>query len=77
MTPSRITFSYDPQRQGYDTTLWKTLTGTPSAVGYTGEMNEFEALTIAESVTVSAATIPNQSINDTASVAESVTVEVV
>ncbi len=26
-------FLYDPQRQGYDTTLWKTLSGTPSVSG--------------------------------------------
>lgn len=25
-----INFYYDPQRQGYDTTLWKTVTGTPT-----------------------------------------------
>lgn len=25
-----INFYYDPQRQGYDTTLWKTIAGTPS-----------------------------------------------
>lgn len=26
-------FSYDPERQGYDTTLWKTLSGVPAVVG--------------------------------------------
>ena len=27
---NNISFYYDPQRQGYDTTLWKTLSGVPS-----------------------------------------------
>lgn len=28
-----ISFYYDPQRQGYDTNLWKTVTGTPAESG--------------------------------------------
>lgn len=30
MSNELINFSYDPQRQGYDTNLWKTLTGVPT-----------------------------------------------
>lgn len=28
-----ISFYYDPQRQGYDTNLWKTVSGTPAESG--------------------------------------------
>ena len=33
MANERINFYYDPKRQGYDTTLLKTLGGIPSSVG--------------------------------------------
>lgn len=33
MANDRINFYYDPTRQGLDTTLWKVLSGTPSASG--------------------------------------------
>lgn len=36
-----ITFIYDPARQGYDASLWKTLAGTPSA----GSVITFNAAT--------------------------------
>jgi hypothetical protein len=32
MSNDRIYYYYDPVRQGYDTTLWKTLSGTPAVV---------------------------------------------
>jgi len=33
MSNERISFYYDPARQGYDTALWKTITGTPASTG--------------------------------------------
>ena len=33
MANDRINFYYDPAREGYDTTLWKTITGIPSVAG--------------------------------------------
>lgn len=32
MLNERVNFYYDPAREGYDTTLWKTVTGVPSVV---------------------------------------------
>jgi len=32
-TNSRVKYSYDPTRQGYDTTVFKTVTGTPTTSG--------------------------------------------
>lgn len=32
MANDRINFYYDPQRQGYDTVLWKTISGTPTVL---------------------------------------------
>ena len=33
MSNDRINFYYDPSREGYDTALWKTMTGVPAVVG--------------------------------------------
>lgn len=33
MSNERINFYYDPARQGYDTALWKTITGAPASTG--------------------------------------------
>jgi len=33
MANDRINFYYDPAREGYDTTLWKTVSGVPSVSG--------------------------------------------
>lgn len=33
MSNERISFYYDPQRQGYDTALWKTIGGVPAVNG--------------------------------------------
>lgn len=33
MSNERISFYYDPARQGYDTALWKTITGAPASTG--------------------------------------------
>ena len=33
MSNDRIYYYYDPVRQGYDTTLWKTLAGAPTVAG--------------------------------------------
>jgi len=33
MSNDRINYYYDPSRQGYDTGLWKTMSGVPAVVG--------------------------------------------
>lgn len=33
MANDKIYFSYDPQKQGYDTVLWKTISGVPAISG--------------------------------------------
>lgn len=38
------TFNYDPQRQGYDETLWKTLTGTPAVTSDVLRFTSAEAI---------------------------------
>ncbi len=57
----RFNFVYDPARQGFDTTLWKQLSGTTSAVsvvfpdidgGTEGIQEPFDSLTLSEAVTV-------------------------
>lgn len=40
----RINFYYDPARQGYDTTLWKTVTGTPSVASNKIRLNTAKIL---------------------------------
>ncbi len=40
----RINFYYDPSRQGYDTTLWKTVTGTPTVASNKIRLNTAEIL---------------------------------
>lgn len=39
MANDRIFFYYDPQRQGYDTVLWKTVSGTPAVNGTNLRLN--------------------------------------
>lgn len=39
MSNDRIFFYYDPQRQGYDTVLWKTISGTPAISGTSLRLN--------------------------------------
>lgn len=69
-----VNFYYDPARQGYSTTHWKTVTGTPIS----GEFDIFpaqsDALSVAESLTMGSLAIPNSSFSDTGSVTEAVTV---
>lgn len=40
----RANFYYDPARQGYDTTLWKTITGTPTIASSKMRLNTAEIL---------------------------------
>lgn len=40
----RINFYYDPARQGYDTTLWKTTTGTPTVASNKIRLNAAKIL---------------------------------
>lgn len=58
---SRTSFTYDPLRQGYDTGLWKTLSGTVTTGEYlfvdTDSLTEewdiaSDGVTLAESVSV-------------------------
>ncbi len=37
-------FNYDPQRQGYDTEFWKTISGTPAVVGTKLRFNNASAI---------------------------------
>lgn len=41
-------FVYDPQRQGYDSTLWKTLSGTPSISSSSIQLNNASILHYAD-----------------------------
>jgi len=44
MSNERINFYYDPTRQGYDTQLWKTVTGTPTVVSDVIRFNQAESV---------------------------------
>lgn len=48
MANNRINFYYDPQRQGYDTTLWKTLSGVPAMSGNNINFNAASAIGYAD-----------------------------
>ena len=74
----RSNFTYDPTRQGYNTTLWKTLSGTPATgdfifidtnVDYDIDV-VFEALTVSESVSFTGTT--NVSFSDTVTITENI-----
>lgn len=44
MANDRISFNYDPSRQGYDTTLFKTVSGSPTATGSAIRLNAAEII---------------------------------
>lgn len=48
MLNQRLSFYYDPTRQGYDTTLWKTLGGTPAVSGSALRFNSASAISYAD-----------------------------
>ena len=48
MANERINFYYDPKRQGYDTTLLKTLGGIPSSVGDVITLNKASFIAYAD-----------------------------
>lgn len=63
---TRTSFTYDPQRQGYSSSLWKTLTGTPATayVVFADIASDadidlvYDAVSIADSVTITNTTVP-------------------
>lgn len=48
MSNERISFYYDPAREGYNTSLWKTVAGTPSSIGTALRFNESKAIGYAD-----------------------------
>ena len=48
MSNNKVNFYYDPQRQGYDTTLWKTLSGVPAISGTDLRFNAASAINYAD-----------------------------
>ena len=48
MSNERINFYYDPARQGYDTALWKTITGAPTSTGTALRFNAAKAIGYAD-----------------------------
>ncbi len=81
MSTTRSSFYYDPVRQGYDTALWKTLSGTVvSDVFLIPDIDSsdvdfdlvFDAIAITESVTITNTDIPMNAVSDALSIAENV-----
>lgn len=70
-----VNFYYDPARQGYDTTIWKTVTGTPVAEAFDIFPTRTDALSVADVIT-GIISIPDVSVVDTGSLTESVTASV-
>lgn len=48
MSNERISFYYDPARQGYDTSLWASITGTPTSTGTALRFNAAKAIGYAD-----------------------------
>lgn len=82
-TTTRTSFYYDPARQGYDTGLWTTLSGTvvlasiliPDADSSDIDFDmTFDVVTVTEAVTITNTTVLTGLISDAVGLAESLTV---
>jgi hypothetical protein len=81
-TTTRTSFYYDPARQGYDTALWKGLSGTVVLASILipdtdpGDVDidiPFETFTISEGLTITNTIVLMDAVNEALSLSETVT----